>query len=117
LKTHQQKLSTILRNPRHYGLMVVAFFLVGMSFGPWYYLTTFINTYGVVLLQRDAALAYFLNAGICVAISLIIYGIMGLQKHYPPTTRRIYIYYVLFILLLFPASSTVFQGQAPCSYV
>ena len=97
--------------------MVIAFFLTGMSFGPWSYITTFVNTYGVVLLEKKASLPFFLNAFICLFISLIIYGIVWFQKRWQPSNTHIKAYYILFAVLLAPASYWIFNSTSTIAYV
>ncbi|HCU06356.1 MAG TPA: hypothetical protein DIC42_02060 [Holosporales bacterium] len=97
--------------------MVIAFFLTGMSFGPWYYITTFVNTYGVVLLEKKAPLPFFLNAFICLFIAAIIYSIVWVQKKKQPSNTLIKIYYILFAALLAPASYWIFKSTSAIAYI
>jgi MHS family proline/betaine transporter-like MFS transporter len=102
---------TVIKN------MVIAFFLTGMSFGPWYYITTFVNTYGIVLLEKKASLPFFLNAAICLFIGIIIYSIVWMQKKKQPSNLRIKIYYSAFAILLAPASYFIFNSTSKLAYV
>ena len=102
---------TVIKN------MVIAFFLTGMSFGPWYYITTFVNTYGVVLLEKKAPLPFFFNAFICFFISAIIYGIIWIQKKKQPSNKQINFYYIIFATLLAPASYWIFNSTSTIAYI
>lgn len=111
-KTQQRPILNILQDKSVIKNMIIAFFLTGMSFGPWYYVTTFVNTYGVVLLEKKAPLPFFLNAFICFLIAAIIYSIVWMQKKKQPSNTLIKIYYIVFAILLAPASYWIFKSTS-----
>lgn len=117
LRIDKKRLLNTLKDKKVVKNMIIAFFLTGMSFGPWYYITTFLNTYGVVLLEKKAPLPFFLNAFICIFIAAIIYGIVWMQKKRQPTNMNIKVYFILFAAFLAPASYCVFNSTSSVAYI
>lgn len=78
------------------------FFLIGFSYGPFYYIATFLNTYNVVLKRADVLYLFLLNAGICLFYTVIIFVIFKLATAFFYKKNYIEFYHVLFILLLGP---------------
>lgn len=89
---------------------VIAFFLVAMSSGPYYYITTFLNTHGVVLQQTNPPMAFFLNAFVALFYCVILWGLLKFLKTRTLTTDIISNFFVMFAAMLWPLSYIIFNS-------
>lgn len=88
---------------------VFIFFLFGMSYGPFYYIAVFLNTYGIVLNKTDAFSGLLFNTFISLFYTAIIFVIFKYLHPLFYKKKFISLYHVLFILLLYPLSVMIFS--------
>jgi MHS family proline/betaine transporter-like MFS transporter len=90
---------------------LISFFIIGMSYGPYYYMTTFLNVYGVVLNISDPFYTFLLNAFICLLYCFVIISITKGFKQKLINPGFVPFYFLLFIISLFPLSYLIFNTQ------
>jgi MHS family proline/betaine transporter-like MFS transporter len=88
------------------------FFLIGISYGPFYYISTFLNTYSVVLKKEDAFSGLIFNAGICLFYTFIIFIIFKIAKPLFYKKKYISFYHILFIVCLGSLSALIFTTDS-----
>ena len=88
------------------------FFLIGISYGPFYYISTFLNTYSVVLKKEDAFLALLFNTGICLFYTFVIFIIFKMASGLFYKKKYISFYHILFIFCLAPLSAVIFNTDS-----
>jgi MHS family proline/betaine transporter-like MFS transporter len=91
---------------------ILAFFIVGMSYGPFYYITSFLNVYGVVLQQSDPFYSFLLNGFICLMVILVMYAITFRFKKVFFNEQYITKYYFMFFLSVLPLSYIIFHTES-----
>nr|MBP9752337.1 MFS transporter [Pseudomonadota bacterium] len=91
---------------------IAAFFIVGVSYAPFYYITSFLNIYGIVLKQTDPFFGFLMNSIICFCVILVLYFITIRFKYVFFKQKNIYIYFLLLIISLWPLSYFIFNSQS-----
>ncbi|CAO5682628.1 MAG: Fosfomycin resistance protein AbaF [Holosporales bacterium] len=90
---------------------VAAFFIVGLSYAPFYYITSFLNIYSVVLNQSDPFFNFLINAAICLFIVFILYLIAMRYKKIFFKEHFVSYYFLIFMVSLWPLSYLIFNCQ------
>lgn len=86
--------------------LIKAIFIIGLSYVPFYYISSFLNIYPVILGARAPALLFLINA-----LTFLCYGgiILFLTRITIPKSVLTYSFYA-FITLIIPLSFVIFEG-------
>ena len=104
--TEEKPFTTIKTSPLKY---LYVFFLIGVSFAPFYFITTFLNIYQVILGKSDPIQQLVISGCICLFYSIAIYLIYAKLPLLFYKKNYITFYHVLFIILLWPFTYFIFE--------
>lgn len=87
------------------------FFLIGVSYAPFYFVTTFLNIYEVIIGKSNPIQQLLISGFICLFYSLAIYLIFAKLPSLFYKKKYISIYHVLFIILLWPCTYLIYEQK------